>query len=69
MITQPIPLGQRVVVFTATSSFLGTVLGRLDDIYKIKLDNGAEDLYTRSEIERYYRGKDATTIKKGTRTI
>jgi len=69
MLTQPIPVGQRVVVFTTTGSSLGTVLARLDDIYKIKLDNGPEDLYTRSEIERHYRGKNATTIKKGARTI
>jgi hypothetical protein len=58
MKSQPIPAGQRVIVFTALSSFLGTVLSRLDDIYKIKLDNGVEDSYTRSEIERYYRGKN-----------
>ena len=57
MITQPIPVGQRVIVFTVISSFLGTVLSRLDDIYKIRLDNGVEAVYTRSEIERYYRRK------------
>ena len=57
MITQPIPVGQRVIVFTAVSSFLGTVLNLLDDIYNIRLDNGAEAVYTRSEIERYYRRK------------
>ena len=55
MITQPIPVGQRVIVFTVISSFLGTVLNRLDDIYKIRLDNGVEAVYTRSEIERYRR--------------
>mgnify|MGYP003633332729 CR=1 FL=1 len=58
MFSQPIPVGQRVVVFTATSSSVGTVLRRLEDIYKIRLDNGEEDLYTRSEIERCYRGVD-----------
>ena len=57
MNSQPIPVGQRVVVFTALSSFLGTVLNRQDDIYNIRLDNGVEAIYTRSEIERYYRRK------------
>ena len=69
MFSQPIPLGQQVVVFTATNRSLGTVLNQTGDIYKIKLDTGAEALYTRSEIERYYKGKGATTIKKGARTI
>jgi hypothetical protein len=55
MITQPIPVGQRVIVFTALSSFLGTVLSQQEDIYKIKLDNGKEYLYSRYEIERYRR--------------
>ena len=57
MFSQPIPVGQRVVVFTATSSSVGTVLKRLEDIYKIRLDSGVEAIYTRSEIERYYRRK------------
>jgi hypothetical protein len=57
MITQPIPVGQRVIVFTVISSFLGTVLSQQDDIYNIRLDNGVEALYSRSEIERYYRRK------------
>ena len=57
MTSQPIPVGDRVVVFTVISSFLGTVLNRQDDIYNIKLDNGTEAIYTRSEIERYYRRK------------
>ena len=55
MKSQPIPVGQRVIVFTAVSSFLGTVLNQQGDIYNIKLDNGAEAVYTRSEIERYRR--------------
>ena len=55
MITQPIPVGQRVIIFTVISTFLGTVLSRVDDIYKIRLDNGVEALYSRSEIERYRR--------------
>ncbi len=55
MLTQPIPVGQRVIVFTVISTFLGTVLSRVDDIYKIRLDNGVEALYSRSEIERYRR--------------
>ena len=55
MITQPIPVGQRVIVFTALSSFLGTVLSQQEDIYKIKLDNGKEYLYSRYEIQRYRR--------------
>ncbi len=57
MNSQPIPVGQRVVVFTAISSFLGTVLSQQGDIYNIKLDNGKEYLYSRTEIERYYRSK------------
>ena len=57
MKSQPIPVGQRVVVFTAISSFLGTVLNQQGDIYNIKLDNGKEYLYDRTEIERYYRRK------------
>ena len=68
MKSQPIPVGQRVIVFTALSSFLGTVLSQQDDIYNIRLDNGKEYLYSRTEIERHYRGKNATTIKKGART-
>jgi len=58
MFSQPIPVGERVIVFTALSSFLGTVLSRQEDIYKIKLDNGKEYLYSRYEIERYYRRTD-----------
>ncbi len=42
---------------TALSSFLGTVLSQQGDIYNIKLDNGKEYLYSRTEIERYYRRK------------
>ena len=57
MKSQPIPVGQRVIVFTALSSFLGTVLNQQGDIYNIKLDNGKEYLYDRTEIERYYRRK------------
>ena len=41
----------------ALSSFLGTVLSQQGDIYNIKLDNGKEYIYTRTEIERYYRRK------------
>ena len=55
MKSQPIPVGQRVIVFTAISSFLGTVLNQQGDIYNIKLDNGKEYLYSRYEIERYRR--------------
>ena len=55
MFSQPIPVGERVIVFTALSSFLGTVLSQQEDIYKIKLDNGKEYLYSRYEIERYRR--------------
>ena len=57
MTSQPIPVGDRVVVFTVISSFLGTVLNRQDDIYNIRLDNGVEAIYNRAEIERYYRRK------------
>ena len=57
MTSQPIPVGDRVVVFTVISSFLGTVLNQQGDIYNIKLDNGKEYLYSRAEIERYYRRK------------
>ena len=63
MKSQPIPVGQRVVVFTALSSFLGTVLNQQGDIYNIKLDNGKEYLYTRTEIERYYRRKSGRVRK------
>ena len=55
MFSQPIPVGERVIVFTALSSFLGTVLNQQGDIYNIKLDNGKEYLYSRYEIERYRR--------------
>ena len=55
MFSQPIPVGERVIVFTAISSFLGTVLNQQGDIYNIKLDNGKEYLYSRYEIERYRR--------------
>ena len=55
MFSQPIPVGERVIVFTAISSFLGTVLSQQGDIYNIKLDNGKEYLYSRSEIQRYRR--------------
>ena len=48
-------MGERVIVFTAISSFLGTVLSQQGDIYNIKLDNGKEYLYSRYEIERYRR--------------
>ena len=58
MFSQPIPVGSRVVVFTVISSFLGTVLNQQGDIYNIKLDNGKEYLYSRTEIERYYRRTD-----------
>ena len=57
MKSQPIPVGQRVIVFTALSSFLGTVLSQQEDIYNIRLDSGVEALYDRTEIERYYRRK------------
>ena len=55
MFSQPIPVGERVIVFTAISSFLGTVLSQQGDIYNIKLDNGKEYLYSRYEIQRYRR--------------
>jgi len=55
MFSQPIPVGERVIVFTALSSFLGTVLNQQGDIYNIKLDNGKEYLYSRYEIQRYRR--------------
>ena len=51
MITQLHSRGSTSHVFTALSSFLGTVLSQQEDIYKIKLDNGKEYLYSRYEIE------------------